>query len=1383
MLMGAGLFVSLNLLYSQDAASPFQLDSATVAGMSDLEVELKAVESVPPMPADSLPDAGTFWSAQHAPGTAEEWPPLPTSFGMGAWSLGDDGVYLLADLNHVYGHPIKSKKASLTATASVGGIQTISVMSAMDLNPGDGGDDGDTNSDSGNIAPEFSPAVIYGTNLWLAITNLSGGTAGFVVSNTVADVQYEIQSKADLLQTNWNSMGFFYGSEITNWNAASATATNYPNLFYRIRSWQSSDGSGIPDWWELKYFGTTGIDPYADPDGDGWNNLQEFQNGTDPTVFNTPPTPQGVTATYVVSNGMAIVSWLPSPGPVTGYTVTDSDGNTFNFTSATNSFVDNISSDLPDPNNNENIDTTFQIQAHYAGGSSTWSAPVSVEQTTIIASIVPGSQGTACLAVSALPPGTAAIRLTEMDDYPFTPVLVTNYDIPIGNFTNGLCQLPNNPVPGDGNNRWFSGYNWYAQAVGANGQGLTATSWLIQDYTSPQDNFQKSWLVPPFFDGRAQLKQNLIFQLRAAVADRPFQYMVTHINGGSSSLYSSPANYAYAGYYSFLEYDTDNGVAYEPTMDTFLPFEENYFDRNFVFDTSYLNSNGRTTTGVGGSYGYNGSGGLTILVTGEYFYNNYLELPITYKFTAPSTNGAPISSVLSTNQTRWLATYPVDSAFAYLWEIGITNESAYGAVTNVMSSNAKNWFGLSYLSAEIGSAGPSTTTLYAGGSANLGEYFYPETAQPQFQLVEYDYWSAPNPFFDVFTNGTDFPGMAGLSATHTNSLLVVPVGSSIQLACYAKLEVANSYYGGVYGFLQQYFDKAYQTDTNGVATTTTTGVLSPYGDFFATQAGPAALVTMPDPDTGARGTSTVYCVSMNVDANHDGNMDLSFNGPDATSQSSPMEFWVNDGNIKPGINGNLDTDMPVPQNPPNYSAGQITCQRDLENFARLWVCGVPALPASQGYSVTLTCNAISGNPAINLYTDEGDGGIGYLTDTNLAQSLVAETELGAISPANTYTFPANFFDGTNKYFLFEGAGIGEGQFTLTIYQNGNVIAQTSAFIDLHDVKDFFEQDVIQDNMSGAKSNWTSYVEAVLPAIASGLGNDTNMIVLVHGINVRPWDCIDDAGTVCKRLYWAGFQGKFAEVEWPCNLLTPKPSPFSPAVFNDSELQGYKASTALTTCLNGLKTRFPNYRLNILAHSQGNTVVSEAIKQGFTSFDTYILTQGALPDSAYDVNAPTNATLLTLDGVYPTPEWQPMGYHGVYTNLPGRIVNFYNPNDPVLDWWVTDQELLKPSVYIIGSIYNYDGTNSYFNPEFGSGYLVTDPEESRADVSRSRTLPIGQSGPSSAHGVIQSAVDLYANFGFYNAFPADHSAQWTWPIQTTRPYFQQVLRSCQIIPAP
>lgn len=42
------------------------------------------------------------------------------------------------------------------------------------------------------------------------------------------------------------------------------------------------DGNGLPDAWESKYFGHNGIDPNSDPDGDGYTNLQERANGTDP---------------------------------------------------------------------------------------------------------------------------------------------------------------------------------------------------------------------------------------------------------------------------------------------------------------------------------------------------------------------------------------------------------------------------------------------------------------------------------------------------------------------------------------------------------------------------------------------------------------------------------------------------------------------------------------------------------------------------------------------------------------------------------------------------------------------------------------------------------------------------------------------------------------------------------------------------------------------------------------------------------------------------------------------------------------------------------------------------------------------------------------------
>src|SRR5882762_5993228 len=44
-----------------------------------------------------------------------------------------------------------------------------------------------------------------------------------------------------------------------------------------------TSGDGIPDWWKSKY---GAIDPNADPDQDGWSNLQEFLHGANPTNDN-----------------------------------------------------------------------------------------------------------------------------------------------------------------------------------------------------------------------------------------------------------------------------------------------------------------------------------------------------------------------------------------------------------------------------------------------------------------------------------------------------------------------------------------------------------------------------------------------------------------------------------------------------------------------------------------------------------------------------------------------------------------------------------------------------------------------------------------------------------------------------------------------------------------------------------------------------------------------------------------------------------------------------------------------------------------------------------------------------------------------------------------
>jgi hypothetical protein len=159
-----------------------------------------------------------------------------------------------------------------------------------------------------------------------------------------------------------------------------------------------------------------------------------------------------------------------------------------------------------------------------------------------------------------------------------------------------------------------------------------------------------------------------------------------------------------------------------------------------------------------------------------------------------------------------------------------------------------------------------------------------------------------------------------------------------------------------------------------------------------------------------------------------------------------------------------------------------------------------------------------------------------------------------------------------------------------------------------------------------------------------------------------------------------------------------------------------------------------------------------------------------------VNAPTDSTLVGRESYFQTPEWQPMGYHGVYTNRTGNIVNFYNSQDKVLKYWYDAQVAFKPSIS-----YSYNGTNSVYTGIFSS-YTVTDPKESRANVSRSRTLSIGQQGLASGEtkqGIISSTVDLNAQFGFNGDTADEHSAQWTRPIQTSWGYYDQILESCLI----
>jgi hypothetical protein len=143
--------------------------------------------------------------------------------------------------------------------------------------------------------------------LWLEITGVSNNLAYLNVHGTVEDVPYEILSKEDLTNSVWVGEGIVIGAAGHDWTPATVTVgTRTNSLFLWARSWADTDGDGLPDWYEDEVTGTdpnnpdtgdTGVsDGYKDSDNDGWTNLQEYQNGTSPSSFNTPHAPQPATA-------------------------------------------------------------------------------------------------------------------------------------------------------------------------------------------------------------------------------------------------------------------------------------------------------------------------------------------------------------------------------------------------------------------------------------------------------------------------------------------------------------------------------------------------------------------------------------------------------------------------------------------------------------------------------------------------------------------------------------------------------------------------------------------------------------------------------------------------------------------------------------------------------------------------------------------------------------------------------------------------------------------------------------------------------------------------------------------------------------------------------
>jgi hypothetical protein len=464
-----------------------------------------------------------------------------------------------------------------------------------------------------------------------------------------------------------------------------------------------------------------------------------------------------------------------------------------------------------------------------------------------------------------------------------------------------------------------------------------------------------------------------------------------------------------------------------------------------------------------------------------------------------------------------------------------------------------------------------------------------------------------------------------------------------------------------------------------------------------------------------------------VDNNRDGDITFDVPGrmnPDRTAADKPYRFWVNndyDG-IDPGIGDQADLNPATGSDADSHSIG---CTRDLEDYTRLWINTQGLTDDLQNGKLLLALEwknvSSDDDPRIRVFQAvETNGGSLYLTDEVTAQAqtnasygncIIDNTlvDQNAVSKYFRFVLPtniwSNLFDAQPvAHLLFDAVKRGKGQLAVSIYKSDGVTKLAEGpgvWLDLKDVKEMYERWTVGENPGAAPATTASLV-SVPYQYDSSIPAENNYILFVHGWNLPTWEKDAFAETAFKRSYWQGYKGRFGEFRWPTDFgFSGIISAITDADnYDDSESNAWASATGLLNKLNDLNAAYTGH-VYLMAHSMGNVVAGEALKQAVTNqvVNTYVAMQGAVPAHCYDASTTIRTNNNNRLGLGYN-SYAPNFYAHYYTaGAPcyfndsagaGSYVNFYNANDWALSYWEVDEDF-KPDM---GFSYN-SSLNKFF----------------------------------------------------------------------------------------
>jgi hypothetical protein len=478
----------------------------------------------------------------------------------------------------------------------------------------------------------------------------------------------------------------------------------------------------------------------------------------------------------------------------------------------------------------------------------------------------------------------------------------------------------------------------------------------------------------------------------------------------------------------------------------------------------------------------------------------------------------------------------------------------------------------------------------------------------------------------------------------TPPAIVGAVGQPMIVGGWAKYYVQGS--ANKYAYLGQYFEtNCFLLNSSGIPTTTNAGILSPYGEFFPLQAGQAELVTMPDIDSPyGQGTGVVDVISLNVDANHDGTMDLTYDGPDFVSAGNPFRFWVNDDQDSGDDGGNYGvpgltaaqqadglTQLEVPVGGPYYATTMdewaVHGRRDLVDFFPVYL-NIGSLFQSNALSAGISLADTNYQFILSQADDVLRFTYTDLTPTNYMNFLQDTNESGTLAYAQLTTitnvvnggiplsqsFVANIATNNEGIILVEAAAPTTQPLVLTVYHGTNQIAQTFLPLSITGVEQMFRSKTMLLN-----SDTNAVPDRLTDASVPNEPNTINAnFVFLHGYNVTPTDARGVFADMFKRMYWAGSHAKFYGVTWEGadskigSLFTPN--------YHTNVVNAFATAPLLANFISTLTNSGP---VVASAHSLGNMVTLSAISDWNAPINQYFMLDAAVPIEAIDRTAVTN----------------------------------------------------------------------------------------------------------------------------------------------------------------